>query len=192
MTPEIVFWLEEESAEKMLRGFIPRLLPDRITLRFRRFEGKQDMAKRLPVLMRKYQNPHARFVVIVDQDSHPHWRDIKGKLQTLCAGIWTFPVLIRIACHELESWYLGDLAAVERALEIPVARYQHMKKFRNPDRLNNAKQELQKLTACQYRELDSAERIAPYLSLTDNYSCSFLQLVRGIQNIRDSILGTCS
>src|SRR5690606_41825053 len=33
------------------------------------FEGKQDLEKRLPIRLRAWQNPDARFIVMRDQDS---------------------------------------------------------------------------------------------------------------------------
>ena len=45
--------------------------------------------------------------------------------------------LIRIACHELEAWYLGDLAAVEQGLELKkLGKLQNQRKYRNPDNID--------------------------------------------------------
>ena len=47
--------------------------------------------------------------------------------------------LIRIACRELESFYLADLQAVEQALGLSgIASQQQTRRYREPDRLQVA------------------------------------------------------
>ncbi|WP_008317673.1 DUF4276 family protein [Leptolyngbya sp. PCC 6406] len=96
--------------------------------------------------------------------------------------------LVRIACRELESFYLGDLPAVATAMEMPqLVKQQVSSKFRIPDDLNNAKQELKKLTRNRYQEVASSRAIAPFLNLdldaSRNCSRSFCHLIWGIDQI---------
>ena len=65
----LVFFLEEPSAREMLKGLLPRILPDNIRIQYVVFEGKQDLEKRLPIRLRAWQVPNALFVVMRDQDS---------------------------------------------------------------------------------------------------------------------------
>ena len=48
----LVFFLEEKSAEIMLEGILPQILPEGIGYRCVVFEGKQDLEKRLPKRLR--------------------------------------------------------------------------------------------------------------------------------------------
>ena len=41
----LVFCLEEPSAKEMLKGVLPRILPDDVTARFIIFKGKQESKK---------------------------------------------------------------------------------------------------------------------------------------------------
>jgi len=67
--------------------------------------------------------------------------------------------LIRIVCRELESWYLGDLAAVAQAFNRPQLGQQRQKsKFRQPDDLGNPKQELKKILP-EYTQIAVSQRI---------------------------------
>lgn len=66
---EIVFFLEEPSAEAMLEGFLPKVLSPSLPYRCIVFEGKQDLEKQLVRRMRGYRVPGAKFVVLRDQDS---------------------------------------------------------------------------------------------------------------------------
>jgi hypothetical protein len=75
--------------------------------------------------MRGYVNPEARFVVFRDQDSAPDCKAVKARLAEHCqqAGR-AAKSLVRIACKELETFYLADLNDVEQGLALktsPVA-----------------------------------------------------------------------
>ncbi|NET54759.1 MAG: hypothetical protein F6K47_00665 [Symploca sp. SIO2E6] len=59
---------------------------------------------------------------------------------------------------------------------------QNKRKFRDPDRLNSAKQELKNLVS-EYYEGTHSKKIAPYLSLADNKSHSFKVLLDGIRKL---------
>jgi len=116
---ELVFLLEEPSAKAMLESLLPRLLQSGTGYRLIPFEGKQDLEKQLVRRIRAYQNHHARFIVLRDQDSHPDCLQLKRRLLDLCAQTTKAErCLVRLACTELETFYLGDLQAVETALSI--------------------------------------------------------------------------
>ncbi|GJA84638.1 DUF4276 family protein [Aeromonas caviae] len=178
----LVFCLEEPSAKAMLEGVVPRLFPD-VQCHYMVFEGKQDLHKRLVMRLRHWQGD-ALFVVMRDQDSG-NCIEIKGQLATLCEQAGRPNALVRIACCELESFYLGDLAAVEQGLQIAgLARQQANQKFRDPDRLVNAAEELKKITRNSYQKLSGSRSIAPYLRLDEGHrSTSFKALLTGLQRI---------
>lgn len=176
----LVFFLEEPSAGEMLKGVLPRVLPEGISVEYRPFEGKQDLEKRLPRLLRAWRRPDCRFVVIRDQDTGD-CQIVKRRLVNVCSNP---DVLIRIACRELESFYLGDLAAVEKGLGLKgIARKQNGRKFRNPDRLGSPSQELERLTKGRYQKVLGSRLIGPFLSLEGNRSHSFGVLVSGIRSL---------
>ncbi len=181
---EWVFLLEEESARAMLEGLLPRVLPADAQVRYLVFEGKQDLEKQLPRKIRAYRNPQARFVVLRDQDSHPDCIAVKAKLAALCAKAGRADALIRIACRELESFYLADLAAVEQGLKLPgLAKQQDNKKFRAPDYLGSPSQELRKLTKGHYQKISGSRAIGHRLSLDNTRSGSFRHLVSGLYKL---------
>lgn len=181
---ELVFLLEEESAEEMLKGLLPRVLPPGIIPRFITFEGKQDLEKQLTKRIRGYRNPRARFIVLRDQDSNPDCRAVKERLVELCTTAGRSDVLVRIACRELESFYLADLAAVERGLGVGgLAHQQDNRKFRNPDYLGSPARELRKLTKGLYQKIGGSRVIAPHLDLDNSRSSSFRNLVAGIRRV---------
>ena len=178
----LLFLLEELSARALLESFLPNILPADIFVRYMVFEGKQDLQKRLVKRVREWQMPETRFVVIHDQDS-ADCIVLKQKLSGICANSGkAHDTLIRIPCHELENWYLGDLAAVELALGIKgLSRLQQTEKFRDPDHLSNADEELRKLTKYKYQKVSGSREIGKLLSIQENRSHSFQVFVNGLQ-----------
>jgi hypothetical protein len=181
---ELVFFLEERSAAVMLEGLLPKLLPDDVVPRYITFEGKQDLEGQLVRRLRGYRNPNALFVVMRDQDAQPNCKAIKRKLERLCTQAGRRGVLIRIACKELEAFYLADLDAVERGLGIAgIAVQQATRRFRDPDRLNSAKEELRRLTNHRYQPVEGSRAIGPCLDPENGRSRSFRNLVAGIRRL---------
>jgi hypothetical protein len=179
----IVFFLEEPSAKEMLTGILPRILPENIQVRFIVFRGKQDLEKNLKNKLRGWRMPDSVFVVMRDQDSGD-CKAIKAKLADLCRAAGRDGVLVRVVCRELESFYLGDLAAVEQGLGLNGLKAQQQgKKFRNPDVLSSPAEELFRLTKNAYDKVAGSRAIAPYLSLEANCSKSFRVLLSGIRNL---------
>jgi hypothetical protein len=178
----LVFFLEEPSAREMLQGVLPKILAEDISTQFVVFEGKQDLEKRLPIRLKAWRNPDSLFVVLRDQDSGDCMR-IKDGLVDKCTAAGQPNTLVRIACHELESFYLGDLAAVAEAIgPYSLKRQQGKAKYRDPDRLANPSQELKKI-APAYQKVSGSRAIGPFMKIDYNRSQSFNALVSGINNL---------
>jgi hypothetical protein len=178
----LVFLLEEPSAKEMLKAILPKVLPDHIYPEFKVFEGKQDLERGLTRTLRAWRRPSCAFIVIRDQDCGA-CEHIKQKLNNLCqqANRDNMNVLIRVACRELESFYLGDLQAVEKGLHLSgIARKQNNRKYREPDNLGNPSMELETITSGVYQKMAGSRAIAPYLNLEGNKSHSFNILIAGI------------
>jgi Domain of unknown function (DUF4276) len=186
---ELVFLLEERSAKALLESLLPRVLPPEIGFRLIPFEGKQDLEKQASRKIRGYQNTQARFVLLRDQDNHPDCHRLKQDLLDLCAQSGKAErCLVRLACTELETFYLADLAAVERALGMQgLARQQASKKFRNPDRLGNASKELRALTKQRYEKVAGSGLIGHHLALDNERSPSFKNLMGGIRRVAQEL-----
>ncbi|MDP8267084.1 MAG: DUF4276 family protein [Candidatus Tenebribacter davisii] len=180
----IVFFLEEESAKAFLEKFIPRILPENHEYYYIAFEGKQDMEKQLPRKLRNWLKSDTLFVILRDQD-RGNCYDIKQNLKEICKKAGKPSSLVRIACRELESWYLGDLAAVGRVYGINnIARQQNKKKFRKPDILQNPDIELKKLTNKRYQKVSGSRLLGSELAISGNKSYSFNIFLIGIERLQ--------
>jgi len=182
MMKRLVFLLEEESIRETLKILLPRLLPPEVSFQLFSYEGKQDLEKNIPDKLHKWKLPNTRFIIVRDKNSDDCVK-VKQRLKQLCQKAGQPNALIRIVCHELESWFLGDLAAVEKAFNLKgLAKQQNKKKYRVPDQLANAAEELQKLVK-NYKKISGACAIAPHLDLANNRSHSFQVFISGVQKI---------
>lgn len=179
----LVFLVEGPSEKALLNGLLPRILPDDIQVQIMVFEGKQDLEKNLVRRIRLWQIPNSAFIVLRDQDA-ADCRDVKKSLTDLLAQTGKDRALVRIACHELESWYLGDLSAVETALECSgLSRLQNSARYRDPDQTVNPSRELSRITKSSYQKLSGSRSIGPHLDLKNNRSRSFQVFIAGIQRL---------
>lgn len=180
---ELVFLLEEPSARAMLEGLLPRLTPQGLSIRYIVFEGKSDLETQIVRRLRNYRVPDARFVILRDKDA-ADCHSVKTTLVAKCKQAKRSNTLVRIACHELESWYLADLAAVGHALNIKgLAAKQNRSKYRNPDTLANPAQELAKLTGRLYQKVSDSRNIGRNLDPENKRSRSFAVFVAGVRRL---------
>ena len=136
----LVFMLEEPSIGEVLKIILPAILDEAATYQLIPHEGKQDLEKSIPRKLRAWRTPDVRFIIVRDQDN-AECRTIKQRLIELCAQAGRPDSLVRVVCPHLESWFLGDLTAVEKAFQRHgLAKRQRSRKFRNPDALANAEQ----------------------------------------------------
>ena len=182
----LICLLEEPSAKEMLKTVIPRIVPD-VSVQYIVFEGKQDLEKHLEKKLKHYRMPNSRFLVMRDQDSgecEPIKHGLSDKVQASGKHDVT---TIRIACRELESFYLGDLEAVEKGLQMNgLAKLQSKAKYRTPDNLANAAEELSKLTRNQYQKIAGSRNISPHLKVDgSSTSHSFNILLDGIKKLME-------
>lgn len=178
---KLVFLLEEASMAEVLKSLLPKLLPG-VECQLLPHEGKSDLDKSIPRKLRAYKSPGVRFVVVRDRDS-ADCVILKKKLVTLCSDAGRSDTLIRIPCPELESWFLGDLHAVELGCgRSGLLKLQDKKKYRDPDALGNASEEIKRLVP-GYQKIGCARAIAPHFSIENNRSESFKIFVSGVRKI---------
>lgn len=177
--------VEESSMKNFLYGILPKILPEGYQLNgncfIREHEGKQDLKKSIPKKVKAYQHYSipVKVIIIHDKDSSD-CRVLKIGLEELVNTNSNIPSLIRIACQELEAWYLGDMDAIENVYpQFKADRYRNWSIFRNPDTCN-ASDELRKIIPTFQKGIASSE-IAKYIDLNRNKSESFKHLISGIK-----------
>jgi hypothetical protein len=185
---KLVFLLEERSMKELLDNLLPRLWlelgidPAKVSFMTVPHEGKQDLEKSITRKLQGWREPGVYFIIVRDQDG-ADCRRIKDRIAQICARAGRGDALVRIACNELEAWFLGDLAAVAAAFNSPeISRLQRRARYRNPDTLTNAAQELKRIVP-GYQKLKGARMIAAHMEARRNCSNSFNIFVEGVQRV---------
>lgn len=173
--------VEEPSIAEVLKAILPKVLPAGwevgVNCFIRPHEGKRDLQASIPRKIRvaSRQGTASGFIIVQDQDTGD-CRRLKAKLVKLCSDAQREgfpPFKVRIVCHELESWYLGDMAAIEKVFpRFKAAKYKNKKRFRNPDECVNPKDELKKMVG-EYPQIATARELAMHMDIDANKSHSF-------------------
>jgi hypothetical protein len=88
-----------------------------------------------------------------------------------------------------ETYYLADLPAVEQALDVRgLASKQVTEKFRAPDHLGSPSRELKAVTNNRYEKVAGSRKLGQYLSLDNERSPSFRNLIGGIRRMESELL----
>ena len=179
----MAFFLEETSAMEMLKGLLPRLLSPQVIVRYVVFEGKHDLDRNLLRRLRGWRTPDTAFIILQDQDAND-CKALKARLARRCAEAGRASAKVRIVCRELESWYFGDLAAVEHGLRIPnLQRYAGQRRYRTPDSIHSPSSELRKITRNAYQKVAGSRAIGPCMATDGNTSRSFRAFVAAIRTV---------
>lgn len=177
--------------EYFLRGLLPRILPDDYALDVNCFirphEGKSDLKKSIPKKMGafpRYGYP-IKVLIVHDQDSND-CVELKNSLIELSqTKVHPIPTVVRIACRELENWYIGDFATLEQVYpEIKAKQLAGKVKFRNPDKVFGS-HELELLSG-NFTNTSAARAIGPIINISGNKSPSFRQFVAGLAKLISS------
>lgn len=177
----LVFLLEERSMQVLLDGLLPRIMPD---LQFLcvPHEGKADLEKSIPRKLRGWREPGVRFVVVRDNDAGD-CRALKRRLTDLCAKAGRADTLVRIACQELEAWYLGEPEALALAYDDPsLATIGRQARFRDSDAVTHPSSAVGDLVP-DFQKVSGARQMAQHLSVERNSSVSFRRFVDGVRRI---------
>jgi hypothetical protein len=180
---------EEPSAKNVFEIILPKLLPPEVGFRVYPHQGKQDLEKALRTTVPSISKiPGAKILITRDQDSSD-CISLKNMMNDIIALSCKCDFYIRIVCKELESWFLGDLLAVQSAYpRLKPDQHQNKADFRNVDRIANPNKYLLKILP-EYANRDNlpklevSESIAPFLDFDRNTSSSFNHTVSAIRRL---------
>lgn len=173
----------------LLEAWLPRLFPGWVNHQdflCIAHEGKSDLDRSIVRKLSAWQFPQDRFVIVRDTDG-ADCLAVKARLLQLCGQALRPDTLVRLVCQELESWYLGDLAALEvamqaRKIDTPANR----KKFANPDGWQKPSVQVRRL-APAFQKISGARAMAAHLEPKRNRSHSLGVFVAGVQRLHDEM-----
>lgn len=183
-------FVEEPSAKAALELLLPRILGhDAFHIVAFRDKGEllREIGKRLKGL--SGVSSDLRIAVLVDRDDD-NCLELKAHLEARCAeaGLTsrsrargdTWRVVNRIACEELEAWFLGDVAALRAAYPRVPATLGEKSQFRDPDAVVGGTWEAlaRVLQAAGHfpnglRKIEAARAVAAHMNPSTNRSRSF-------------------
>lgn len=133
--------------------------------------------------IRAWREPGVRFIILHDQDNSDCFA-LKQELLRICAESNRHDVLIRIVCRELESWYLGNLPAVEKAFQVDNLNknYGNKRKFQTPDDIVNPSAELRSIVPT-YRKVSGSRAIGRVFEPDNVKSNSFKVFIAGLKKL---------
>jgi len=190
----IIFLVEDYSMRKFLEGILPRLGFEEHLFEIKHHRGKEDLISHLNKIIPSLSKRAQQIIVIIDQDRQDCVKlknKLKGKL-ALCICDYK----IRIACYELEAWFLGDMEAIAKCSPRFKAKFfQGKEKYRDVDNIPKPSSVIEQIVPNwkhQYANKPKfAEEIAHFISLEKrnenkaNRSHSFhvlLEMLRSFSN----------
>lgn len=185
--------VEEVSMAEVIKVILPKVLPEgwhvNENVFIRPHEGKQDLKDSIPRKLKAAQHGGAKrgFVIVQDQDAND-CKVLKNQLVSCCDGALkgvqkVIPYKVRIVCHELEAWYLGDMPAIAKVFpKFQVEQQENRAIFRNPDKCICPKNELKKIVG-EYGQIIIAKRMAPLMDPNENRSASFHSFFDGVRKV---------
>lgn len=109
----LVILVEEPSMEAALKGLLPRLGVDEVTII--PHQGVSELEASLPRKLRAWTDPRARFLIIRDNDRGDCSARKSRLLDIVRAAGREDRSIVRIVCQELEAWFLAQPEAMEAA-----------------------------------------------------------------------------
>ena len=165
----------------LLDGLLPRLFPG-LLFQCVPHEGKADLERSVPRKLRGWREPGVRFAVVRDNDGGD-CHALKDNLRGLCQAGHRDDTLIRIACQELEAWYLGEPDALAEAFGREALRnIGERARFRDPDSVVRPSDAVEQLVP-EFQKVSGARRMAQHLTRERNRSTSFQVLMAGIETV---------
>ncbi len=180
---------EEPSAKKVFEVILPKMLPENVYFRVFDHQGKQDLENAIKSTIPSISKiPGARILIARDQDSS-NCKEIKRHLQEMINQVCNRPYLVRIACRELEAWFLGDMNAIKQAYpRFKPEQYATRADFKDVDLLHRPDEWLLRIIP-EYSGMETlskvanSENIAPFMDLEHNSSVSFNNTISGIRKL---------
>ncbi|MFM6010236.1 MAG: DUF4276 family protein [Dolichospermum sp.] len=190
----IEFLVEEASTEIALNLIVPKIIGNIHTFKIHNFQSKDRLLKRLPERMKVYANfipDDWRIVILVDED-RSDCQELKKKLYNASSVVTQKKgniVLHRIVVEELESWFIGDVAAIRTEYEKIPASLSQQAKFRDPDTIKGGTwEELDKILKrygyeTGLQKMDFAQKVSPHMDVENNQSRSFQVFRDGLRRM---------
>ena len=181
---------EEPSIRNIFEVVLPKILPQNMGFRILIHQGKNDLVKTLTDKIASLSRIEgAKILITIDQDAND-CRQLKQKLVSILYDNCMCDYKIRIVCKELESWFLGDLLAIEKAFpRFNSVLFAKKAKMRNVDTIKGKPSDYLLRIIPEFMDrkkmpkLEFSKKIAPFLNINNNTSPSFNHTINAIKQL---------
>jgi len=188
----IIFLVEDYSMRKFLEGILPRLGFAAHHFEIKHHNGKEDLLANLSKVIPTLSKRAAHLIVLIDKDKQDCVQ-LKQKLQEKMA--WCFcQYTLRIACYELESWFLGDLDAIAHcSSKFKLDFFKNKAKYQHTDNITKPSSDLEAIVP-DWKTLYAskpkfAETISKFMTLEfeHNHSESFTVFLKTLFQLKQAV-----
>jgi hypothetical protein len=169
--------VEEQSSAVVIRA-LARTLGVDAQVRVLEHQGVGDLKRSITLKMKAALGDTTRFIILRDQDNGD-CLILKRELEALVPRYHRDRTRVRIACRELEAWYLAQPLALKKAkilkTELPLSLLS-----RNPDHVADPKEEILRRTH-KTGQMWIARLAGPALDPNNKVSRSFDLFVQSLQ-----------
>lgn len=171
----IIFLVEDFSMRKFLEGILLRLGFESHLFEIKHHHGKEDLLNNLYKVTPSLSKRAKHIVVLIDKDRQ-NCIELKQTLREKMS--WCFcDHTLRIACYELESWFLGDLEAVAHcSSKFKLDSFKNKPKYQHTDEIPKPSKVLETMVPDWESVYGSkpkfAEAISKYITLEPEYNHS--------------------
>lgn len=185
----IFFLVEDFSMKVFLEGVLPRLAFEKDKFEIKAHRGKEDLITNLKKIVPSLSKSAQQVIILIDQDRTDCKKLKNDIVEKMCNCACEYK--IRIACYELETWFLGDMEAIAKCSpRFKPHFYQNKRKYCNAiDKIKKPSDIIKKIVPDWEKNYLSkpkfASEIAQCIALeTKNRSHSFNVFLRTLKNIQ--------
>jgi hypothetical protein len=187
----IHIFTEEVSIKNVFDIILPKVLPENVSFSIYKHQGKRDLEQAIRKAVPSISKiPDARILIVRDQDSGD-CKATKQHIVDLMKDNCHCKYFVRIACRELESWFLGDLAAIEKAYKrFKAKKHLYKERLRDVDCIVAPHKYLREIIPeysgkATLPKIETATRVAPFMNLENNKSKSFCHTICAIKKLAE-------
>jgi hypothetical protein len=184
----LYFYVEGETEKRFIEPLCKRLFPAWMAEVFS-LGNKSNVINQSPSFIKNLDKQYGlkRHIILFDQDTGNCEEEKKLLALKIKAVAPLAAVEIRIACNEIESWFLGDINTLKEFFNLPNIN-NSQEKYRHTDEISKPSTLLTRETKGAYQKSGiEVSRIAEKINIEENKSISFHYFIKAINRLTQEV-----